>query len=177
MQVPHHRSVRGRLTVVFSAGAIALLCAACSSSPKAADSSKPQVQAIAKTSELDRTTCVKHQTSQDGCGEYRVLSYDATWRNELGNQGRFVLERDGLTIRAHCGSESCGTWADSVGKTVIADKSIGDLITYYIPPCQSPGYVETALEMYKQRTGRSATVAQVCWDTLVVERIDARTTK
>jgi hypothetical protein len=139
--------------------------------------SRQQAQPTITASNLERETCAKHQLAPDQCGEYRVFSYDATWRNELGNQGLFMLERDGLTISAHCGGESCPTWADSVGKTVIADKSISDLIIHYNPLCESPTYVKTALEFYERNKGKPAAVAEVCWDTLLVERIQAKAPK
>lgn len=126
---------------------------------------------------IDRITCGKHHIQMDGCDEYQVLSYDATWENGLGNQGAFVLERDGLTIHAHCGSKNCYYWSDGVGKVVIGDKSITDLITHYEPSCEDPLYVTNALEMYKQNFGRDGTVSDVCWQTLIVEKIEAKPTK
>ncbi|MGA8345703.1 MAG: hypothetical protein WB781_27480, partial [Candidatus Sulfotelmatobacter sp.] len=88
--------------------------------------------------EADRAICNKHQARAGACGEYKVLSYDATWENGLGNQGAYVLERDGLTIHAHCGCDDCSDFADAVGTIVIADKSIGNLVTRYEPLCEDP---------------------------------------
>jgi hypothetical protein len=122
----------------------------------------------------EHKSCVAHQIYSDACGAYKVLSYDATWTNEFGNQGRFLLERDSLKILAHCGSENCYRWIDAVGKAVEADKSITDLITYHLPNCEDPTYVKMALEHYKRTTGRGASIAQVCDQTLIVERIEAK---
>jgi hypothetical protein len=140
-------------------------------------SSKQQAQDKITANSVERTTCTKHQSTGDGCGAYRVLSYDATWRNEFGNQGQFTLERDGLAIRANCGSAYCRTWANAVGKIVIANKGIGDLIIRYEPLCEQPLYVEKTVASIKQNEGRSASVAEICWDTLIVERIEAKTPK
>jgi hypothetical protein len=110
----------------------------------------------------------------DGCGEYRILSYDATWKNDYGNEGDFMLEREGLAIRAHCGSENCYIWSDAVGKVIIADKSVTNLIIRYDPACEDALFVANALEYRKRMTGKSASVSQVCWQTLIVEKIDAK---
>jgi len=141
---------------------------------KNVSSPQQQVQQTAKPDSIERTTCSKHQLQQDGCGEYRVLSYDATWENASGNQGAFVLEREGLTIHAHCGSKDCYVWSQAVGKVVIADRSITDLIIHYAPPCEDPLYVKNALEAYKRNNGRDGTVSDVCWETLIVEKIEAK---
>ncbi len=122
-------------------------------------------------------TCIKHQAQEEACGEYRVLSYDATWRNEHGNEGDFMLEREGLSIRAFCGSENCATWANSVGKTVVADKNITGLIDHRNPSCEDPLYVKNAIEYHKRMTGKTATEGQVCDEILVVEKIEAKPSK
>jgi hypothetical protein len=127
-----------------------------------------------KIDNVEGTTCSKHQMQHDACGEYKVLSYDATWKNDNGNEGEFVLERDGLTIRAYCGSENCHIWSEAVGKSVIADRSITDLITHYLPACEDPLYVQIGIEQYKRMTGRSGTAAQVCNETLIVEKVEAK---
>lgn len=133
-----------------------------------------QTQQTDKPDDVERTTCEKQQTHRDDCGEYKVLSYDATWENGLGNQGAFVLERDGLTIHAHCGSENCWKWSESVGKTVIADRGITDLITRYEPLCEDPLFVKNARERHKKITGKDATVGDVCNQTLIVEKIEVK---
>ncbi len=133
-----------------------------------------QAQPAAKPDDTERTTCEKHQLQQGGCGEYRVLSYDATWENGLGNQGAFVLEREGLTIRAHCGSEGCWEFSKAVGKIVIADRSIGDLITYYEPLCEDPLFVKNAIEARKRNIGRDGNWATVCQTTLIIEKVEVK---
>lgn len=122
----------------------------------------------------EHDACVAHQMLNDACRTYRVTSYDATWRNNSGNEGQFQLERDGLRIRAFCGVENCYRWIDAVGNSVEADDSITNLITYHLPDCEDPLYVKNALERYKQMTGRNATVGNVCQQTLVVEKIEAK---
>ena len=159
--------------------AAAILCACVlgcksNSSPAAERFSQHTQQAATKPDDLELATCRKHQLQLDGCGEYRVLSYDATWKNDHGNEGDFTLEREGLAIRAHCGSENCYIWSEAVGKVVVADKSITDLITRYDPACEDALFVKNALEYRKRMTGRDASVSQVCWQTLVVEKIDAK---
>jgi hypothetical protein len=134
--------------------------------------SQGTAQTAAEDSE-EQKYCVGVQTSSDGCGGYEVLSYDATWTNEFGNEGRFVLQRDGLKILAHCGSVNCWRWIDAVGKRLEADKSITDLITYHLPDCKDPDYVKTARELYKMNTRQDASFATVCSQTLVVEKIEA----
>ncbi|MGA7769271.1 MAG: hypothetical protein WCA27_23955 [Candidatus Sulfotelmatobacter sp.] len=126
--------------------------------------------------EADRAICNKHQARAGACGEYKVLSYDATWENGLGNQGAYVLERDGLTIHAHCGCDDCSDFADAVGTIVIADKSIGNLVTRYEPLCEDPLYVKNALEAKKRYTGRDANWATVCQTTLIVDKVEANQT-
>lgn len=162
------------------AGIVLFVClVGCSkgSRPPAATSAPQQAQQVGtKPDDLERTTCAKHQLQEDGCGEYRILSYDATWQNGYGNEGAFTLERDGLTIHAHCGSENCYIWSDAVGKFVVADKSITNLITRYDPSCEDQLFVKNSLEYRKRMSGRVASVAQVCWQTLVVEKIEAKTT-
>jgi hypothetical protein len=143
------------------------------STPTATPSSVAQTQPP-KADNLENATCSKHQMQQDGCGEYKVLSYDATWKNANSNKGEFVLEREGLTIRAYCGSENCYIWSEAVGKSVIADRSITDLITHYLPDCEDPLYVQNALEYYKRTTGRNVSVAQVCDQTLIVEKVEVK---
>jgi hypothetical protein len=127
-----------------------------------------------KPDDSEHKTCLAHQTIRDGCGEYRVLSYDADWENDFGNVGAFVLEREGLTIHAHCGSENCWKWSEAVGKSVEADRSITDLVTNYEPSCEDPSYLKNALEYRKGLTGKTPTVADVCHQTLVVDKIEAR---
>jgi hypothetical protein len=136
--------------------------------------SEPPAPQTAQTDSTERATCDKHQLRQGGCGEYKVLSYDATWENRLGNKGAFVLEREGLTINAHCGSDDCSEFSEAVGKTVIADKSIGDLIIHHEPLCEDPLYVKTALEAYKRNTGRDGSVGTICQTTLIVEKVEAK---
>jgi hypothetical protein len=121
--------------------------------------------------DIERTTCNKHQGD---CGEYKVISYDATWENGLGNHGAYVLEWEGLTIHAHCGSENCWKWSDSVGKTVIGDRTITDLITRYEPRCEDPLFVQNAIENHKQMTGKNISSGPLCQQTLIVEKIQVK---
>jgi hypothetical protein len=144
-------------------------------SPPTAGPSAPQkIQQTAEPNSRERTNCNKHQLQSNGCGEYKVLSYDATWENGLGNKGAFVLEREGLIIRATCGSNDCSDFSQAVGKVVIADKSIGDLITQYEPSCEDPLFVQTAIDAYKRNTGKYANWGTVCQTTLIVEKIEVK---
>jgi hypothetical protein len=179
-------SGRRAAAVALLLGSSLIGCHQGSSSPRAADSASHQTsQEIkpdepqsfefeARRQEAEHKACRAHQISETGCGEYRVLSYDATWRNEHGNVGAFALEREGLAIRAYCSSESCWGWADSVGKTIIADKSIDNLITHYDLSCEDPLYVKLALGRYRKMTKKSAAIAQVCDQTLIVQTIEAK---
>jgi hypothetical protein len=158
---------------------VALALAGCNgkAGPRPEDTrahSTPTGQSASASDQREHSACVAHQMYEDACGTYRVLSYDATWRNEFGNEGRFVLERDGLRIVAHCGSENCYRWIDAVGKSLEADKSITDLITWHLPDCEDPTYVKVALERHKSLTRQDASIAQVCDQTLIVERIQAK---
>jgi len=154
-------------------GAI-VLCVCQIGCNKNGSSPAQQTQQTAKPDDAERTTCEKLQLQHDGCGEYKVLFYDSTWENEFGNKGAFVLEREGLTIHAHCGSEDCSDFSGAVGKVVIADKSIGSLISRYEPLCEDPEYLKTALGAYKRNTGRDANWAKVCQTTLIVEKIEVK---
>jgi hypothetical protein len=70
--------------------------------------------------------------------------------------------------------ENCYRWIDAVGKSVEADNSIANLITRHLQDCEDPLYVKNALERYKQMTGRDASVGDVCQQTLVVEKVEAK---
>lgn len=144
------------------------------SSPAAGPAAPQTIQLTAESDSRERTNCNKHQLQNDGCGGYKVLSYDATWQSGLGNKGAFVLEREGLIIRATCGSDDCSDFSKAVGKVVIADKSIGDLITHYEPLCEDPLFVQTAIDAYKRNTGRYANWGTVCQTTLIVEKIEVK---
>lgn len=144
-------------------------------SPPSAGPFPPQAtQQTAEPDSRERTTCTKHRLKSDGCGLYKVLSYDATWENGLGNKGAFVLEREGLTIHATCGSNDCSDFSQAVGKVVIADRSVGDLITHYEPLCEDPLFVQTAIDAYKRNTGRYANWGTVCQTTLIVKKIEVK---
>ena len=116
------------------------------------------------------------KANEPNCNEYRILSYDATWRNDLGNEGEFVLEGKDTRIRAFCSGApgSCGGFADAVGRNVELDHSITGLLLHHEPLCQDPLYVKNAIEQVAEITGKRPTEAQVCSQTLVIERIDAK---
>jgi hypothetical protein len=132
---------------------------------------QPTTTAPVASEDIERTTCNKHKGD---CREYKVISYDATWENGYGNHGAYVLEREGLTIHAHCGSVNCWKWSESVGKIVTGDSSITDLITRYEPRCEDPLFVENAIAIGKQTTGKTTSITQVCQQTLIVEKIEAK---
>lgn len=164
------------MKTVFVILPLALALMGCNRTPVARPEDTQARSPIAQAALLDpqeHSACIAHQTYSDAYGGYKVLSYDATWTNEFGNQGRFVLQRDGLRILAHCGSENCYRWIDAVGKLLEADKSTTDLIAYHLPNCEDPTYVKIALEHYKSMTGRDASISQVCDQTLIVEKIES----
>src|SRR5215472_14141617 len=94
-----------------------LICAGCDSEKKPAPVSSPTSQ------------------PSPAPNAYRVLSYDATWTNESGNEGQFVLEHNGLKITAFCGGRDCSTWIDAVGKSMQVDGTGTGLIMYKDPRC------------------------------------------
>ena len=46
-------------------------------------------------------------TQTSASNEYKILSYDAEWQNQLGNEGQFVLQRDNVKTTAFCGVKNC----------------------------------------------------------------------
>ena len=66
------------------------------------------------------------------CRAYTIFSYDSGWRNELGNEGLFVLRFKNIWITAFCGAKpgSCYPFVEAVGKTVWLDDEITDMIYY-----------------------------------------------
>lgn len=126
--------------------------------------------------EGQHAACLANALHAQDCGKYRVIAYDATWRNTNGNEGEFVLEHDGVSIRAFCGSPSCYAFIDAVGKEIEASKGITGLLTWYLPDCDDKLYVRNALEYRKQMTGKNPTVADVCWQSLVIEKMQAKQT-
>ena len=125
-----------------------ILCAACDRSDNRAK--KPQLDSTATTG-------------------YKVLSYNAEWHNELGNEGQFVLERNGVRITAFCSGQTCWRWIEAVGKSLEANNDVQSLITYKHPQCDKPPYLQSALEHYKRETGKDASRSDVCNQTLVVQ--------
>jgi hypothetical protein len=87
-----------------------------------------------------------------------------------------VLEGKGTRIRAFCSGDpgSCGVFADAVGQNVELDTSMTDLLFHYEPVCQDQLYVRNAIEQRTRMTGKHTTEADVCQETLVVERIDVK---
>jgi hypothetical protein len=159
--------------------ATVILCASLigckkASPPTAGPSAPKEIQQTAEPDSRERTNCNKHQLQSNGCGEYKVLSYDATWENSLGNKGAFILEREGLIIHATCGSSDCSDFSQAVGRVVIADKSVGDLITHYEPLCEDPLFVQSAIDAYKRNTGRYGNWGTVCQTTLIVEKVEVK---
>ncbi len=66
------------------------------------------------------------------CRAYTVFSYDGNWRNELGNEGLFVLRFKNVWITAFCGGEpgSCWPFVEAVGKTIWLDDEMTDLLYF-----------------------------------------------
>lgn len=138
------------------------------------ESAKGSQSSKSGDTDAEHAACLANALNPNDCGKYRVVSYDATWRNDLGNEGQFVLERDGVSIRAFCGSPNCYVFIDSVGKEVEADKNTTGLLTRYEPNCSDKLYVKIALERYKMMTGKEPTVADVCWQSLVIEKMQVK---
>lgn len=66
------------------------------------------------------------------CRAYTVVSYDANWHNEYGNEGLFVLRFQNVWITAHCGAKpgSCWHFVEAVGQAIWLDDEITDLLYF-----------------------------------------------
>lgn len=64
------------------------------------------------------------------CRAYTVVSYDANWHNEFGNEGLFVLRFKNVWITAFCGAKpgSCWPFVEAVGETIWLDDDTTDLL-------------------------------------------------
>jgi hypothetical protein len=64
------------------------------------------------------------------CQAYTVISYDANWHNDEGNEGLFVLRFKNIWITAFCGAKpgTCWPFVEAVGKTIWLEDETTDLL-------------------------------------------------
>ena len=126
---------------------------------------------------VGRAACLAHQMNETNCGTYRVLSYVAKEDEKGHDVSKFELERDDLKIRAYCAANNCYMWSSSVGKTLEADNMIQGLITFRLPECEDPRWVQDQIEgspPFVKRPTTAEDVAKLCTQTLIVETKEAK---